>query len=541
LQLAGQGKNEEVTIIAPYIPSIGDASKIPFRPEINPAPEELPDFTYEYMTKKVETKMELDPLEPMKYSVEKQDRFYRNYAKVGFGNYTTPYLDFMASSLQSEEYLIGARIRHLSSQGKIKGYPPSAYSHNLVSVFGKYFTKTHTVSGDLGYDRDVVHHYGFIPDSFPDMTYTKENLKQRFQHIHGNIEVASSYKDNDRLNHSFKFDFHYFTDNYEAREAQASFELGLDKAFETIGSDYNHSFALDLNMDYLGYRDSLTTSNPFFFRISPVYRFSFAQYRFEVGLDINTATENTPEESTFSIDVFPVLKAEVVIVERKVKAFAGISGNRTINTFRSLCAMNPFMISTPVIKYTDEQIKIGGGITGNAGGMNFLAEAWYSHLKDMPLFVTDSSVRFHNQFAVVYDNIDLLKISASLGYIKINELTARLHASYFHYIPKNETEAWHMPNFEIGLDAGYTFLEKYTIRGSVLALGSKYARIYTGGEKNSEKIKGALDLGIGGEYQVNRMLAVFIEGNNLLNQHYQRWYEYPVQGILVMAGVKLSF
>ena len=541
LHTSGQGKNEEVTIIAPYIPSIGDASKIPFRPEINPTPEEVPDFTYEYVTKKVETKMELDPVEPMKYSVDKKDQFYRNYAKVGIGNYSTPYLDFMASSLQSEEYLVGARIRHLSSQGKIKGYPPSAYSHNTVSVFGKYFTRSHTLSGDLGYDRDVVHHYGFIPDSFPDLTYTKEDLKQRFQHIYGKIGVASCYKDNDRLNHRFGLDFHYFTDYYETREAQVTFDIGLDKAFETIGSDFNHSFALDLSMDYLSYRDSMTTSNPLFFQIRPVYRFSFAQYKFEAGLDINTAAENTAEESTFGIDVFPILKAEVVIVARKVKAFAEISGNRTINTFRDLAGMNPFLISTPVIKYTDEQIKIGGGITGNAGGMNFMAEAWYSHLKDMPLFVTDTTVRFNNQFAVVYDNIDLLKVSASLGYVKINELSARLVASYYHYIPKNETKAWHMPSYEVGLETGYTFLEKYTVRASVLALGTKYARTYSSGQENSEKIKGALDLGVGCEYQVNRMLAVYVDGNNLLNQHYQRWYEYPVQGILAMAGVKLSF
>jgi hypothetical protein len=541
LQLAGQGKNEEVTIIAPYIPSIGDAVKIPFRPEINPAPEEVPDFSYDYVTKKVETKMELDPIEPMKYSVDKKEQFYRNYAKVGFGNYTTPYLDFMASSLQSENYLIGARVRHHSSQGKIKGYPPSAFSHNLVALYGRYFSKTHTLSADLGYNRDVVHHYGFMPDSFPDDTYTKDDLKQRFQHLYGTIGVSSNYKENDKLNHSFIFDFHYFTDLYETREAQVAFDIGLDKAFEGIGRDYNHSFALDMGLDYVSYQDTITSSNPLYFQIRPVYRFSFAQYRFEAGLDINMASENTPEESTFGIDVFPILKAEVIIVEEKVKAYAEISGNRTINTYRSLTGMNPFMISTPVVKYTDEQIKIGGGITGNAGGMNFLAEASYSHIKDMPLFVTDTSVLFHNQFDVVYDNIDLLKVKASLGYVKINELSARLLATYYHYIPKEETKAWHMPNFEIGLEASYTFLEKYTVRGSALALGSKYAQTYESGEEKAQKIKGAFDLGFGCEYQVNRMLAVFVDGNNLLNQHYQRWYEYPVQGILVMAGVKLSF
>jgi hypothetical protein len=36
-------------------------------------------------------------------------------------------------------------------------------------------------------------------------------------------------------------------------------------------------------------------------------------------------------------------------------------------------------------------------------------------------------------------------------------------------------------------------------------------------------------------------LSACVDVNNILNQHYQRWYGYPVQGILAMAGVKLSF
>jgi hypothetical protein len=315
----------------------------------------------------------------------------------------------------------------------------------------------------------------------------------------------------------------------------------VNKKLETVGHDYNHAFSIDLGLNVLNYDDTVKSTNSAFTRIMSVYRFSFAQYRFELGLDIQMANEKAAGVSNFGVDVFPLLKAEVVIVENKARAFASISGNRTINSFRSLTGLNPFIISTPEIKYSDEQIKIGGGISGNAGGMNFLAEAYYSFIKDMPLFVTDTTLEFDNRFNIIYDNVNLLQIRASLGYVMMNELSLRLLGAYYHYIPKHELQAWHMPNFEVGIEAGYSFLDKYTVRASLLALGSKYARTYAGGEEQQSKIKGALDLGIGGEYQVNRMIAVFIDGNNLLNQHYQRWYEYPVQGILVMAGVKISF
>jgi len=539
--LSGQGKNEEVTIIAPYIPSIGDATKIPFRPEITPGEQDTPAFEYEYVSKRLETRMELNPVEPMKYSEGKQDQFYRNYAKAGLGNYVTPYLEFMAGSLQSEKYQFGARIKHHSSQGNIKGYPPSAYSHNLISVFGRTFFKTHTLSADIGYKRDVVHFYGFVPDSFPEVEYSKDDLRQRFQHVQGTVAYGSNYKEKNKLNHLFRFGFHYFSDFYDTRESQVTFMTNLDKAFKTSGKNFEHSIALDLGLDYLNYRDSISSSEPLFFLIRPLYRFGSGPYRFEAGLNINIAAKNSSTESFAGLDVFPVLKAEVVIIEDKLKAFAEISGNRTINSFRSLADINPFITSTPRVIYTDEQVKIGGGITGNTGGLNFLAEASYSYLSDMPLFVTDTSLLLQNKFDVIYDDINLLKIKASLGYVRINQFSARLLAAFYHYIPKNEEKAWQMPDFEIGLDAGYTLQEKYTLRVSFLALGSKYARAFADGQVVPVKMGGAFDLGLGLEYQINRMISAYIDANNLLNQHYQRWYQYPVQGILVMAGVKLSF
>jgi outer membrane cobalamin receptor len=155
--------------------------------------------------------------------------------------------------------------------------------------------------------------------------------------------------------------------------------------------------------------------------------------------------------------------------------------------------------------------------------------------------VNDTAVPLQNQFMVIYDNINLLQVRASLGYIRYENLTARLQATLYHYIPKDEEKAWHLPNYEVVLDVGYILKEKYTLRASILATGSKYARTYQDGIPVAEKIKGSFDLGAGFEYRINRMISVYADINNILNQNYQRWYEYPVQGILVMAGAKISF
>lgn len=536
-----QGKNEEVTVIAPYIPSINNAAKVAFKPEITQEQQDTATYDYNYINKPYGVKIEPQPVEPLKYGEGDKAQLYRNFAKIGFANYFTPYLDFMASSVRSEKLLFGARLKHFSSQGKIKDYPPSAYSHNLISVFGKSFSKTHTLSADLGYNRDVVHFYGFAPDSFPDEEFTKDDIKQRFQHVNGEIEFSSNYKEKDKLNHLFRLGFHYFNDLYETRESEVNFLASFDKSFKAGRSDFNHAVALDLGLEFLGYRDSISSSSPFFFQFKPMYRLIFSQYRFQAGLDVNLAATDSPSGSSVGLDVFPLLKAEVIVIESKLSAYAEIAGERTINSFRGLAVENPFIISTPEVAYTDEQIRIGGGITGNAGGVNFEAGVSYSLVKDMPLYVTDTAELFKNRFSVIYDDINLLKVKAGAGYVKAGQFSAKLMAGYYYYNASSELKAWHLPEYEIDFDAGYTFLEKYTVKVSALASGGRYAPVWNEGEVSAVQLKGAFDLGAGFEYEVNHMITAYADVNNILNQHYQLWYNYPVQGILAMIGAKISF
>jgi len=538
---SGQGKNEEVTMIAPYIPSIGDATKISFKPEIKPEDNDTAKFSFSYTDRPYPVHIDPQPLEAIKYGQGDKPQLYRNFAKIGIGNYYTPYLDFMATSLQSEKLLFGARLKHHSSQGKIKGYPVSAYSHNLIDIFGKTFFKSHTLSLEAGYDRDVVHFYGFQPDSFPAFEFTKENIRQRFQHLDAGIEFSSNYRENDKLNHSIRLGVDHFTDLYGSRETEVGFKTRFDKSFKAGRSDFNHAVALDFGLDFLNFRDSISSSSPFFMQFKPVYRLHFGQYRFMAGIDVSLAATDSPGGSSVGIDVFPLLKAEVIVIPSQLSAYAEISGERTINSYRNLAGINPFIISNPQVSFTDEQFSIGGGITGNAAGINFHVSAAYSYINDMALFVTDTALVPENRFKVIYDDLNRVKIQAGLGYVKTGRFSARMNAAYYYYKPENELKAWHLPDYEVDLDASYTFLGKYTAKLSLLALGSKYAPVYASGETASEKLNGALDLGAGAEYEISHMLTAWLDINNILNQHYQRWQEYPVQGILIMAGVKLSF
>jgi outer membrane receptor protein involved in Fe transport len=540
--VSGQGKSEEVTIIAPYIPSIQNASKIPLRPEITPREQDNAQFDYQYISKSIPVTTELDPIDPMKFSEDRKEDLFGNYVKGGFGNYTTPYLEFLAGSRQSEKYVFSARLKHHSSQGNIKDYANSAFSHNLVSAYGAAFTKNGTLSGNIGYNRDVVHYYGFPLDSFPDVEISDDDLKQRFQHFNLAVGFEGQSKSKERLTYSLGTDFHFFNDRYETREIQYDLNAGINKRFSSSNKDFRHALGIDMGLEYLGYRDSLVTYSPLIIDFIPVYHFGFGQYSFEVGLKLYfTSSADTAGQRTLQIDEYPHIKAEIEIIEGKLNIYAMVDGNKQVNSFRSLTGFNPFITSTPDIINTDQQIRISGGLTGNAGGFNFNAEVSYSYNKNMALFVNDTSLELQNKFLVIYDDVNLLNIKASIGILKIKGLEAKLTAGLYQYIPKNEEKAWQLPSYEVGLDARYVLKEKFILNGNILVLGTRFAKDFDETGEIAVKLKPAVDLSLGFEYRITPRISAFANVNNILNQHYQRWYNYPVQGIQGMVGASFSF
>ena len=58
---------------------------------------------------------------------------------------------------------------------------------------------------------------------------------------------------------------------------------------------------------------------------------------------------------------------------------------------------------------------------------------------------------------------------------------------------------------------------------------------------STKSFKGGTDLSAGMEFKVNKMFSAWLDVNNLLNNKYERWHNYPVNGLSVVGGVKLNF
>ena len=57
----------------------------------------------------------------------------------------------------------------------------------------------------------------------------------------------------------------------------------------------------------------------------------------------------------------------------------------------------------------------------------------------------------------------------------------------------------------------------------------------------TKRLPAVVDVNVQTEFNINKYFTAWLQGNNLLNQAYQRWNHYPVLGMQIVGGIRLTF
>lgn len=538
---------EEITVVAPYQPVVPDAFKINVSPRIPDEGLVKPQFNYSILEKDFKVDPVLDPITPAKIQGESITKLYKNYIKAGIGNYGTPYLDFFANKLRSKKSAFGVRLKHISSAGKIKDYAYPGNSNSEISAYGKRFMPSHTLTTDVYYKRRGVHFYGFRPDEFPDLELKNKDIRQTYNNLGVTAELKSNYSGDRKLNHTVGLGYSFLADHYKTSESNIRFNAGLDLRTEFFDFSEREKLGLDLGLDYFLTSDSTATHNSGILRIAPYYNLGFDQYYFKIGL-----IADIQSDSVSSGHFYPVIRAEVKVIEDHLITYAGLYGGLEKNSLHSLSDANPFIASTMDRRFTNNKISQYGGVKGRISkNFDYNVSFINSTVRGMAFFVNDTASALgeglNNQFTVVYDDVKHTRLIAEFGYHYQDKVNVMLRGQYNDYFLDNEDEAWHKPGLQVSLGVNYNMQDKIYARAELFTRSKMYAKVYeydilTGGmEMKAEELKAMIDLNLGFEYRYSKVLSGFLNLNNLLGQRYYHWYNYPSYRFNLLLGVTYSF
>ncbi len=526
-----QERNEEVTIIAPYQPTILDPAKSNFMPVFPDIDRREKDFQYNILDRKVSTQIEVTPVDPRRPSRDLQSRQFRNLVKAGFGNYLTPYLFFTANTVPDDEKTLGVKGEAISSFQGIEGYGPGGYAKINLEGYGKRHFRKSTLSASIRGDYRQFHYYGFQPDSFPSMDVDKKDIRQSLPSMGAKIGLASIYSERRDFKYDVSLNINYIGDSYQANEFLAETEITLAYLDDVFNLGDREELGIELGGDYQSFNDSLGGMDFYRVRAFPYYEFVYDQFRLKAGINAFFAGDTAS-----SFHLYPYLRGEVSLIDNNLSIYAGIRGGLERNSFYRHSFINPYITNVPELKNTNEKFELFAGTRASAGLFELYAEISSLNFEDMPFYVTDTATALDNQFSIIYDDGQVFTINAGAGVNILKELLVKLRAGLAFYSLDREEKAWHKPSFETGLEIVFSPLEKLNISGEVNYVAERFAKGYEEGNTDIS-LDPYLDLNLGADYNITGNFSVFLSAMNILNKKYHRWHNYPVQGFQVMGGV----
>ncbi|HTB51528.1 MAG TPA: hypothetical protein VK718_02045 [Ferruginibacter sp.] len=519
-------KKAVIDITSSYKPVLRNAVKINFSANNLNADTSKPALTYTIPSQNLFYTYQPISLKPLAMDRDTVlDLGNRNYAKLGYGNYSTPYFKAGLSFGNGKKLLVNVYGDYISSQGDIKN---QNYSQASARSTISYFTPRKEIYGAIVASQNTYYLYGYDHTLY---NYAASDIQQLFQNISAKIGLRNKDVTNTGISYDPNLQVDYFTNQNKLTEQTLIGNLPLEKVF-------NEKFAARILMtaDVTSYSTvngtpGNITFNNNIYEIAPEVIYTGSLFTLHVGL--------TPAWDNKESNVLPNIYGELPIKNKQFTIQAGFVGKYDKNTYQNLSAINPYL-ATFTAEQNTKEVELYGGIKANVGKhFIFSAKAGLVTFDNLPFFINDTATDYKSFLISNERNVQDMRIHAEGSFISEEKLTITAGFTLNNYAGfKDNTKAWGTVPFELTGSIRWQALKRLLLKTDLMAFtGGPY--LLKGGVAKS--LSGGADLSAGAELGITKRISLWCDVNNILNDKYQRWYNYEVYGINLVGGLLIKF
>jgi hypothetical protein len=558
---------EVVNVVKPYTPTISDAFKVKETPVIededNTQREEINYNIFSFPVASTFT-----PAKGKAAGVDKaqREKLYNNYATLGVGNYGTVNAElFVTENLNRNEY-VGGMLRHLSSQGGIDDVvlDDKYYNTSIDLTYGNR-QQSYNWTADLGYRHQIYNWYG-LPEDFVAVAEPEEINAIDPQHTFHNFYIGGKIGLKEGIFNEAAVQYRRFWDAEGSAENRFFIKPGLD--IDVAGEKIKVDFVADyvggtFERDYTALGAAPEYSH-FNLGLQPSILYQKEDLSVQLGAGLFYSMGKLNGESEGRFFVYPQIKASYKVVGDLMVAYAGAEGTLRQNSYEDAVSVNPFVSPTLDIVPTDQKYDIYVGLKGKlANAVAYNLRGSYMNEDDRAMFLNNPAVQvtgvptlpenvegyhFGNSFGLVYDNIKTLSFFGELRADFSKSVSFGINGTYYSYNTEDQAEPWNLPEIRVGADLDVDITEKWYAGANVFFVGDRKDRRFFESPVDAAfydfetvTLKSYFDLNAHVGYKYSERLTGFLRLNNIANQDYERWQNYPVQGFQFLVGASYKF
>lgn len=551
---------ETVTVTKAYTPTISDAFKIKSLPDLNDSIV-LQKKPIQYSIFSVPVASTFTPSKGKASAVKKAapEKLFNSYASLGLGNYNNALVDFYSSSALNRDETLDIGLNHTSSRGDIDGTALDNIFYN-TKVEASYAKRNRDLNwgAAMGFQHQIYNWYGIPEGVFSEDIINSIDERQTYLNAEAKAHIAledSFFKNAEILGRRF----------WDATEAgenrgilKTTFELPVNEELITIKAklDYvggnfpNASLNNTVNGPEINYGNLQFGINP---------SLSILQDDLALHLGVNLVYGLDMENSDSNFYIYPAVNVSYRVLDETVIGYGGVEGELRQNSFYDFVAENPFVSPTLTILPTDQQYNAYVGLKGKLlPNLSYNIKGSYTAENRKPLFKLNPENPFRddekgyyygNSFEVFYDDVKTIGIFGELNVDVNRNFSLGVNAEVYDYSTETENPAWNLPNLTASLFMDYQIGKKWYMGANLFFVGEREDLASTAVQNvlPSEfpaaivTLDSYFDANVHIGYRFNEQLSVFVKANNIANNNYLRWANYPVQGFQVLGGITYKF
>lgn len=542
---------EVVNVVKPYTPTISDAFKV----------KETPSLDDEETQKKENIKYNIfsfpvastfAPAKGKAAGVDKspQEKIFSNYLTLAAGNYGTVNAELFVTENVSNTDYFGGMLRHSSSQGGIDGvFLDDKFMNTALDLTYGSRTNIMNWNADLGYQHQIYNWYGFYPGTITPETLATIDEQQTYHtlYVGGRLGLNNILKES-----SVKFT--RFWDAFGSAENRfvAKPSLEFDIVEQKIKADFVFDYisgSFDKNMvGNAGIKYGFTNVG-----FQPSIKIQKDDLTVNAGVGFFYSAAQEQGESKFFI--YPQVTGSYRVVGDLMIFYAGLEGGLKQNSYRDFVQENFFVSPTLLVAPTDQKYDIYVGLKGKlANSVSYNIRGSYVNEDNRALFKSNGyeelvgfeGYQYGNSFNVVYDKLKTVSFFGELKADFSKNVAFGINGTFSSYSTDVENEAWNLPALKLGASLDVNITQKWYAGTNLFFVGERkdfahFASLTQPTFDTEVTLDSFFDLNAHIGYKHSERLTFFLKGNNLANQDYQRWLNYPVQGIQVLGGANYKF
>ena len=524
--LLGQGgvKIDPTEMTGDWKPNLGNMEK----PEdaVSPIDNKVETKEMTYEEKQIKAKTEYKPQEVKLPAGPKppMEELKNNLVKVSFGRFASPYAKLWLNTGRNLNGRAGLDFTHASSS---KGYVDYAeWRDDNLGLYGQYFTEDNTFKGNVRFKNS--NYFYFADTTAIANPEFKDSIRNTFTKIEAEGSIVRNYNP-EKVNYDVGLKFQGYFDRWNDKDIHMSL---LPKMRWKITDMFGANISSVLTFSNSTFD---TVQSRFFFDLTPTVDFKYEGLTVQGGLKVNSFTD-----STSKFKAFPVLRANYQLVPEKLSVSAGIVGEMYYLKYYDLIEQNRYINRLPDIRPMRDAANIYLGFDGQfAKYFTFSARAYTKKVKDQLVYFNPEGAAYYQ---MLYDsNFTQSGAEISLVFNKNDKIRAGVKGDFRHFRTSNLTANFNMPGTKVDIWGSYNFANKVWVATEIYVFGPRTMSVTSDSLATPIKQGVVADVNLSAEYRFSKRLSVFLELNNLLDNRWQRWYNYQERPFDIKGGVTFSF